>query len=79
MEVYAVLNTIVEVDPLRFIEGLLNETIGRNNWVFEKDGGYYKGYEISRTLDGEDPISKEKYDYIRALELAKEYLSKNNG
>lgn len=80
MEVFATIAQKVNVDPLTFIEKLIDTELGSfRNWIIEKDGGYYIGNEISlgsHSTDEFTAITKENYDYIRALELARDYLIK---
>ncbi|MHB8871794.1 MAG: hypothetical protein ACYC5G_05045 [Candidatus Doudnabacteria bacterium] len=82
MEIHASISQKVYINPENVIEKLIEEELGgaaHRNWVFEKDGKYYHGYEGgggSHSWDEEEPISKEKYDYVVALKLVKEYLSK---
>jgi hypothetical protein len=82
MEIYASIIQKVNIDPLSVIKELIEKELGgatHRNWVFEKDGKYYHGYEGggSHSWDEEELISKEKYDYIRALEQVSKYLMKN--
>lgn len=72
MEVYATLTQKVEIDPKEVIKKLIANNIGENSWVFERDDKFYKGFERSagsHSLDDEEEISSEQYDYIKALEL----------
>jgi hypothetical protein len=48
------------------------------NWIVEKDGKYYHIHEESagcHSVDVEDEISKEKYDYVKALQLVLKRLN----
>ena len=82
MEVYASISQKVNVDPITVVEKLKEiELSGHRDWVFERDGKYYHGYEGgggTHSWDEEKEISKEKYDYVRALELVKKHLEKKN-
>lgn len=72
MKVYADVRSLVEIDPRDVIEKLLEESIGRRGWVFEKDGKYYQGLEVgagNHSYNDEEEITKEKFDYIKALKL----------
>lgn len=70
----------VDIDPVSVIEKLIDESIGQRSWVFEKDGVFYRGHEKSagqHSIEVEVVISKEKYDFVIALEGIKEYLAQN--
>lgn len=77
MEIHASIRTKVHVDPLDVINKLIEQEIGWRGWVFEKDEKYYRGFEQSagsHSYDDEVEISKEVYEYIRALQLVKDKL-----
>lgn len=80
MKVYATIRQEAEVNPLEVIDALKAEALGSwRNWVVERDGSYYLGHEVSmgsHSMDVEDSISKEKYDFIKALEFIKSYIKK---
>lgn len=62
----------VIIDPETVIKELLIKEIGIRNWVFERDNEYYLGHIIGAGTHGfeaEELISKEQYDYIKALML----------
>jgi hypothetical protein len=72
MEVYADIRQKVIIDPKDVIVTLIKEEIGYGSWIFEKDGLYYRGYEVSagsHSYDESEEISKERFDYVKALEL----------
>jgi hypothetical protein len=72
MEIYADFRQKVQVNPKNVIEKLIEEEIGWNNWIFEKDGNFYRGFvECAgcHSVDCEEEISQEKYDYVKALKL----------
>lgn len=79
MEVYVSFRQKANIDPIDVLKELKSISLsGDRDWVFEKDGEYYHGYEGgggSHSWDEKDSISKEQYDYIRALELCIKYLS----
>lgn len=78
-EVYANIRQKVWVDPKDVISKLIDKAIGTGNWVFEEDGGYYKGYEQSagqHSFDEKEAITKDKYEYVQALKLVYENLCK---
>ena len=80
MQVYADIRQKVEVNPKDVIEKLIEESIGWRSWIFERDGKYYKGYDQSagsHSYEEEKEISKEQYDYVRALQLVLEKLNAN--
>lgn len=80
MEVYADLRQKVDVNPLDVIQGLINKEINHRDWIFVKDGVYYVGFEESagqHSFDSEKEITKEKYEYIQALEFIKSYIKNN--
>lgn len=81
MEVYANIKQLVEINPQTVIEKLISKEIGFRAWILEKDGKYYIGFEQSNgghSFVKEEEITKEKYDYIKALELILEQLKKKN-
>lgn len=72
MEIYANFKQKVQVNPKVVIEKLIEKEIGFGNWVFKKDGKFYRGFEQSagcHSFDREEEITQERYDYVRALEL----------
>jgi hypothetical protein len=72
MEVYAEVRQKVHIEPIQVINGLIEQEIGWRGWVVERDGKYYQGHEVSagsHSFDKEDEISKDLYDYVKALEL----------
>lgn len=72
MEIYANFRQKVQVNPKDVIEKLIEKQIGWGNWVFEKDGKFYLGYEQSagyRSFDEEDGITEDRYRYVEALQL----------
>jgi len=78
MKIYADVRQEVNVNPKDVIEKLIEKEIGWRNWIFEKDGKFYRGFEQSmgvHSIDDEEEITKEKYEYIRALELVLKRLS----
>jgi hypothetical protein len=77
MEIYADIRQKVQVNPKDVIEKLIEEQVGWHGWAFEKDNLYYRGFEQSagsHSYDEKEEITKEKYDYIRALQLVLENL-----
>ena len=84
MEIHASISQKVHINPETVIEKLIEEELGgatHRNWVFERDGKYYHGYEGgggSHSWDEEELISKEKYDYVRALQVVSKYLENKN-
>jgi hypothetical protein len=78
MEIHADVRQKVHVNPLDVINGLIEEEIGWRGWVVERDGKYYRGHEVSagsHSFDKENKISKDLYDYVKALELVHEKLT----
>lgn len=78
MEINGSINTKVEIDPIDVLSKLIEkEQSYWRSYVFEKDGKYYEGYEVSlgnHSMDKMDEITKDKYEYIRGLQNAIEYL-----
>lgn len=80
MKVYADIRQEVHIDPKSVIEKLIERELGGStyrNWVKEKDGDYYLVSEESagrHSYETEEPITKKKYDYIKALRLVLEQL-----
>ena len=80
MKVNAKISHEVEIDPRVVIEKLIHGVIGDGGWIFEKDGKYYRGYEVSagvHTIDREGEISLETYEYVKALDLVLDRLKCN--
>ena len=78
MEIHADVRQKVHVNPLDVINGLIEQEIGWRGWVVERDGNYYRGFERSmgsHSSDEEVSISKNQYDYVRALELVHKKLT----
>lgn len=72
MEVYANIRQEVDVNPKDVIEKMIEEEIHWRDWIFEKDGIYYRGFEQSagqHSIDSKEEISQEKYEYLAALKL----------
>lgn len=79
MEIYVDFRQKVQVNPKNVIEKLIEEEIGWNNWIFEKDGKFYRGFVQSagcHSIDDEEEITQEIYDYVRALQLVLKQLKK---
>lgn len=80
MKVYATFSQEVHVEPKQVIQKLIEKEIGNTyrNWIIEKDGRYLHVHEESagcHSVEVEDEISKDKYDYVKALQLVLERLS----
>jgi hypothetical protein len=80
MKVYATFSQEVHIEPKQVIKKLIEKEIGDEyrNWIVEKDGKYYHIHEESagcHSVDVEDEISKEKYDYVKALQLVLKRLN----
>jgi len=81
MKVYADFRQQVSINPIEVIENLIEGETGSRNWTFIKDGKFYIGYEISAGSHSHDEyfeITKEKYDYITALEFVLAYLKRKD-
>lgn len=80
MEIYASIRQKVNIDPIDVIKKLKDEALcGSRGWIFEREGKYYHEFETgggSHSWDEEEEITKEKYDYVRALELIINYNKK---
>jgi hypothetical protein len=77
MKIYADFRQMVRVNPKDVIEKLIEKEIGWHNWIFEKDGKFYRGFEQSagcHSFDDEEEITQERYDYVKALQLVLERL-----
>jgi hypothetical protein len=80
MEIYAKLHTKVSIDPIDVLSKLIDDTIDENNWIFMKNNGHFVGYDQSCGQHSTErcfEISKEKYDFVNALIVAKSYLKLN--
>jgi hypothetical protein len=72
MEVHANITQKVFINPKDVIEKLIEKEVGWRGWIFEKDGKYYKGHEESagcHSMDIDEEIPQEEYEYIKALQL----------
>lgn len=72
MKVYATINQEVVINPKEVIKNLIEKEIGRDNWIFKEGGKFYEGFEQyvgSHSVDSKDEITKEKYEYVKALQL----------
>ncbi len=71
MEIYVDIRQKAMVDPETVIGKLIEKEIGRQGWIFEVEGDYFKGWEESagHSIDMNEKITKEKYDYVVALKL----------
>lgn len=81
MEVYANIRQKVHIDVKTIIENLIEKELGNRNYIFEKDGKFYLSSEVSagcHSFSIEDSIPKEKYEYIRSLQLILIYLKNTN-
>jgi hypothetical protein len=77
MEVYANIRQKVQINPKDVINTLIEKEIGWRNWIFEKDGKFYRGFEQSagyHSFDDEEEITEEKYRYVKALQLVLKQL-----
>lgn len=78
MKVYADFRKEVSIDPLDVLKNLLDEVRGHyQNWIFEEDGKYYRGYEQSagcHSIDMKDEITKEQYDFFQNVKSVIKYL-----
>jgi hypothetical protein len=80
MKVYATFSQEVHIEPKQVIQKLIKKEIGNEyrNWIVEKDGKFYHVHEESagcHSVDVEDEISQEKYDYVKALQLVLKRLN----
>ena len=71
MEIQATIQQKVNINPAEVIEKLIEESI-KERAVYERSGKYYEG--ISSEV--EEEILKEKYDYVKALQLVLQCLTK---
>jgi len=79
MKIYGSFTEQVKIDPKDVINKLIENEIGYDSWVFEENDKYYCGFEEgcgSRTYNSREEISKEKYDYVKALEFVLKYMEK---
>jgi hypothetical protein len=80
MEIYGTITQKVVINPLSVLKELYEKDLYWRNWVFEKGGKYYEGWEESagcHVIDMEKEISKERYDYIQALKVIISKLEKD--
>lgn len=72
MEIVVNKKEVVEVNPKDVIQKLIENEIGRYGWVFEENDKYYLSEEKSmgnHSMDVVTVISREKYEYVNALNL----------
>lgn len=78
MKVHGDFRQEVTIDPMDVLENLLGKVRGHyQNWIFERDGEYFRGWEQSagvHSIDMEDPITKEQYDFYQNVKSVMEYL-----
>lgn len=72
MIVYGNITTKVEINPIDVLESLHGDS-----WYTEDNGKYYRNWDMGAYEDNEE-ITKEDYDYYKALETIITYLKKNN-
>lgn len=80
MEIYANVKQNVLINPKDVIQKLIDEEIGYDSWTFEKNDKCFKGFEQSagcHSYDDEVEITREKYDYIKALQLVLKHLDQS--
>ncbi len=76
MKIFADIRQEVDVDPKKVIEKLIEKEVS-NGWVFEENNKYYKGFVVGsgcHSFDDKIEITKEKYDYVNALELVFKHI-----
>jgi hypothetical protein len=78
MEIYADIRQKVNIDPIDVIQRLINKEITDEGSVFEKDGRYYVELDEYRLGSSVKETTKEKYEYVRALELILNKLKNDN-
>ena len=67
MIVYGTTRQKVEVNPLEVLNELLHKELPFRDWVFEKEGKFYHGWEDHR-MEDEKEITKQQYEYIKLLQ-----------
>lgn len=80
IEVFGTVHTKVHVKPSHVIVKLIEKELGFRSWILERDGKYYQVHEESagHNIETEAEITKEKFDYVKALELVLEKLRKDD-
>jgi len=74
MKVYGTFVEKVTINPKDVITSLINDALGKDGWIFKEDGKLFRGFELSRTLDGKEEITEELYEYVKALQLVNKRL-----
>lgn len=72
MQINATAVQTVIIDPKEVIQKLLNHTLSHNHWIFKENDKYYEGFEQSagsHSYDDKIEITKERYEYIRSLQI----------
>lgn len=79
MKITAEITTIADVDPKDFLSSLRSKILGdTGNWVFKKDGKYYRGFEVSmgqHSCEDKEEIDKDTFEVVEAIEKIYSYLS----
>ena len=80
VEVYGSFTKKVSVNPISVLEELKTKELkDSRSWVFEKDGKYYRGFEVgggTHSWDDSEEITKEKYELVKAIDLWVDHLKK---
>lgn len=79
MKIYATKTDEVIINPIDVINKLLDKELG-GAYIKEKDNNYYMVVDVggSHYMEEDVKITKEKYDYIKALLLVKKMLSEGS-
>lgn len=77
MEIYANFRQKVTVDPIDVIEKLVESITSHRGWITEEEGKFYRNWEVHKYRDDKEEITKEQYEYYKALRKVEENLKEN--
>lgn len=69
----------IEIDPNQVIRKLHNRVLSSGEWFYESNNKFFIGYfegAGSHSYEEQKEITEELYNYIKALEVVKNYLEK---
>ena len=81
MEIYVNLRQKADVNPIDVIEKLIEIEIGYGGCILKTGEQYYRGFIISAgtsSLNDQEEIIRNHYEYLMALELVLERLKSAN-
>ena len=64
----------IEINPLDVIQKLIEEKMSLNQWLIDEGNSYYISQSTIGSFEERKIITKEEYDYIKALILIRSKL-----